>query len=108
MAWKNQFTIAIILGVFLGLFGLLTISSFLQKSPTIDEPVHLLAGYSYLKWGDFRVNAEHPPLAKMLAALPLLLLDVNDPRPTDPDWERIPDLIPGAETRVRPKDVFGQ
>jgi hypothetical protein len=39
--------------------------------------VHLFAGYSYLKWGDFRVNPEHPPLAKILAALPLLALGVD-------------------------------
>ena len=48
-----------------------------QKSPTFDEPIHLYAGYSHLKWGDFRVNPEHPPLAKVLAALPLLVVEVN-------------------------------
>ena len=59
--------------VFVGL----SLSSILQKSPTYDETIHLFAGYSYLKWGDFRVNPEHPPLVKMLAALPLLALDLD-------------------------------
>ncbi len=43
-----------------------------QESCTGDEPLELAAGYSYLKTGDFRMNPEHPPLAKILAALPLL------------------------------------
>jgi len=59
------------------LFVFLSLTSSLQKSPTHDEPLHLFSGYSYLRWGDFRVNPEHPPLAKMLAALPLLALEIN-------------------------------
>src|SRR6266550_7150638 len=43
-------------------------------SATTDEPVHLAAGYSYWQTRDFRMNPEHPPLAKLLAALPLLAL----------------------------------
>lgn len=86
---------AIVFAVFTLLFGLLTVSSSLQKSPTVDEPVHLLAGYSYLKWDDFRTNPEHPPLAKILAALPLLALDIQDPRPSSPEWEMIPESEPG-------------
>jgi hypothetical protein len=63
--------------LFLVVFYLISSTAALQKSPTYDEPVHLFAGYSYLKWGDFRVNPEHPPLAKILAALPLLALEVD-------------------------------
>jgi len=59
-------------------FVTLSLSSTLDKSPTSDEGFHLVAGYSYLKWRDFRINPEHPPLAKVLAALPLLALDIND------------------------------
>ena len=50
-----------------------------NKSPAYDEPAHLFAGYTYLKTGDFRMMPSHPPLAEMLAALPLLLCDVNMP-----------------------------
>lgn len=46
-------------------------------SMTSDEVVHLPAGYLYLTRGDYRINPEHPPLAKMIAALPLLFLDVR-------------------------------
>jgi tetratricopeptide (TPR) repeat protein len=79
-----------VLVIFVVSFGLLTITSFQQKSPTVDEPVHLLSGYASLKWGDFRANPEHPPLAKALAAIPLLFFDIKDPRPSVPEWDLIP------------------
>lgn len=39
---------------------------------TIDEPWHVVAGASYVRSGDFRLNPEHPPLAKLWvgAAMP--------------------------------------
>lgn len=52
-------------------------------SATSDEVTHLTAGYTYLVTGDHRLNPQHPPLIKVLAALPLLVLDpvlnLNDP-----------------------------
>ncbi len=68
---------AIIVVLFTLIFSLISLATALQKSPTFDEPTHLYAGYSYLRWGDFRVNPEHPPLVKILAALPLLAFDIN-------------------------------
>lgn len=32
---------------------------------TIDEPWHIVAGASYVRTGDWRINPEHPPLAKL-------------------------------------------
>lgn len=37
-----------------------------------DAPYHLLAGDQTLRYGTNRLNLEHPPLVKMVAALPLL------------------------------------
>ncbi|MBI2984471.1 MAG: glycosyltransferase family 39 protein [Candidatus Kerfeldbacteria bacterium] len=45
-----------------------------QDSQTTDEAVHLAAGVSYWRTGDWRLNPEHPPLTKLLAAIPLLAL----------------------------------
>jgi hypothetical protein len=46
-----------------------------SSAPTYDEPVHLAAGYSALRNGTRLINAmDHPPLAEMWAALPLLVL----------------------------------
>src|ERR1700677_1541951 len=36
---------------------------------TIDEPYHIAAGASYVRWGDYRLNPEHPPLVKLIAGL---------------------------------------
>ena len=43
-----------------------------QDSPTIDEPVYVTAGLTGLVRHDLRLNPQHPPLAKVLAALPVL------------------------------------
>ncbi|HEY6200334.1 MAG TPA: tetratricopeptide repeat protein [Candidatus Binatia bacterium] len=79
---------ALILGCFAVLFTVEILAAFREKSPTVDEGYHLFAGYTHLKWGDFRAYPEHPPLAKMLAALPLLALDIKDPRRA-PYWDRL-------------------
>jgi 4-amino-4-deoxy-L-arabinose transferase-like glycosyltransferase len=50
-----------------------------EDSLTYDEPAHIAAGYTYLKFRDARLNYEHPPLVKMLAALPLLPLSPHFP-----------------------------
>jgi len=44
-----------------------------RVGPTIDEHQYLAAGYAYLEDGDFSRNREHPPLMKVLSALPLWL-----------------------------------
>ena len=67
---------AIVVGL-LTFFVVLSLGAARQKSPTFDETLHLFAGYSYLKWGDFGINPEHPPLAKIVAALPLLALQLD-------------------------------
>ena len=50
-----------------------------RLSVTSDEADHLHAGYRYLQCRDFGWNPEHPPLVKMVAALPLLAMSINDP-----------------------------
>src|SRR5580658_8948387 len=48
-----------------------------RESVTIDEVAHVGAGVSYLQKLDMRMNEEHPPLAKVMAALPLVLRGVH-------------------------------
>jgi hypothetical protein len=43
------------------------------NSPTYDEAMHIVAGYSYLATGDFRLEPQNPPLIKELLVLPLFL-----------------------------------
>lgn len=42
-----------------------------------DEDAHIPAAYSYLTQHDMRLNPEHPPLLKDLAAIPLLFMNLN-------------------------------
>ena len=49
---------------------------------TVDEPVHLAAGWMWLS-GSYNIDLGHPPLARVLAALPLRLAGVPDPPVTD-------------------------
>jgi 4-amino-4-deoxy-L-arabinose transferase-like glycosyltransferase len=43
-----------------------------RESLTFDEDDHMFAGYMMWKTGDYGLNPEHPPLAKLLATLPAL------------------------------------
>lgn len=57
-----------------------------QESTIMDEQAHIPAGYSYVKYGDMRLNPEHPPLLKDLAGLFLLPFDLDFPVNT-PEWQ---------------------
>lgn len=60
-----------------------------QTSLTFDEGPHLAIGYATLRTGDLRLQPVHihPPLANVMAALPLLTFDdLPDPRTID-GWE---------------------
>ncbi|MBN1178792.1 MAG: glycosyltransferase family 39 protein [Anaerolineae bacterium] len=60
-----------------------------RKSAAFDETYHLVSGYAYLHTGDPRLSWEHPPLAQVLSALPLLRMDGLAPFPFDhPAWQR--------------------
>ncbi|OGF70423.1 hypothetical protein A3H65_01525 [Candidatus Giovannonibacteria bacterium RIFCSPLOWO2_02_FULL_45_14] len=61
----------------LGVMFLLLFTSALNDSATFDEVAHIGAGYTYLKYKDSRLNPEHPPLMKDLAALPLMFMDLK-------------------------------
>lgn len=66
---------------------LICIFSVKNDSATMDEVAHLPAGYSYLTQKDMRLNSEHPPLLKDLAAIPLLFIKgINFPSEIK-DWK---------------------
>jgi 4-amino-4-deoxy-L-arabinose transferase-like glycosyltransferase len=70
--------------VVLALLAVNLLSVIRHKTITNDEFVHIPAGYYHLVDGAFQFNNEHPPLVKMWAALPLLLIQ--------PDEQPLPDL----------------
>jgi hypothetical protein len=61
--------------------GTLEIRSALCETQTWDEGIHISAGYAYLARGDYSWNIEHPPLVKLISALPLISLHLDVPSP---------------------------
>ena len=72
---------------------ILAITSFWDDSLIVDEIPHVGSGYGYVKALDYRLNPEHPPLAKALATIPLLFLNLTQD---------------AFETRFWLKDINGQ
>jgi 4-amino-4-deoxy-L-arabinose transferase-like glycosyltransferase len=69
-----------------GLFVIFAAELYLSarlESETFDEPAHLYAGYGYWLHSDFGINPEHPPLVKLVAALPLLRDKPHYPDPVN-------------------------
>lgn len=83
---KERYALIAVIALLL-FFILISASSVQRKYLTVDESVYIASGYSYLKTGDYRLNAEHPMLGKAINAIPLLLL--NPVLPLDkPNWEK--------------------
>ncbi len=78
--------------------GLLVVMFFLaggaalHESATVDEIAHVGAGLSYLQRLDLRLNPEHPPLGKMLAAMPLVLSGAHADY-SSPAWKLAADFF---------------
>ena len=73
----------------LAFFSSRGIGSIPGDSAIVDEVAHIPSGYTYLKDLDYRLNPEHPPLAKALAAVPLVF-DKNIKGPeSDSSWKNI-------------------
>jgi len=64
-------------------------------SMTFDECAHLYAGYQHWTARDFGVNPEHPPLVKLVAALPLLSMKIKPPNP--PRFFFLPEQYAGGD-----------
>jgi hypothetical protein len=90
-------TANLIAAALLTLLATLLIASVSQESQTFDESIHIYAGFEYLKHGDFGENPEHPPLAKMLAAVPLLSMGLKEPPYFPAPFFKIENFINGSK-----------
>jgi 4-amino-4-deoxy-L-arabinose transferase-like glycosyltransferase len=50
-----------------------------SASPVVDEPAHLVAGLNHWETGTFRLYCVNPPLVRMIAAAPVLLMERQRP-----------------------------
>ncbi len=77
----------------LALMFLLSGGAALRESVTFDEVAHVAAGLSYWQRLDMRMNTEHPPMAKLLSALPLVLLRTHADY-SHPSWTQSENFFP--------------
>ncbi|HEV2798927.1 MAG TPA: glycosyltransferase family 39 protein [Pyrinomonadaceae bacterium] len=70
MTYRSETMAAVVLA----LLAVNLLSVIRQKTITNDEFIHIPAGYYHLVDRAFQFNNEHPPLVKIWAALPLLLV----------------------------------
>lgn len=89
-SFQRKLTVSLIITIAV----VLSIASFWNDSVIVDEIPHIGSGYSYITKGDYRLNPEHPPLVKDLAAIPLLFQKI--------DTEKL------FSTRFWTEDVNGQ
>ena len=84
MKFLNKYAHWFAAGLLVFMF-IVSVASVRGDSAIRDEVPHILAGYSYWTKLDYRINPEHPPLVKQLAAIPLLFMDINFPD-DNPSW----------------------
>jgi len=68
--------------IVIGLLAIMFVLMFFSAkgdSPIVDEIAHIPSGFSYITTGDYRLNPEHPPLIKDLAAAPLVIWGAKFP-----------------------------
>jgi 4-amino-4-deoxy-L-arabinose transferase-like glycosyltransferase len=81
--WRRRLPLALLFVAAVG-FLALGLGEARSDSPTFDEPVYVAAGVAAVLHHDLTLNAEHPPLPKVLAVLPVLL--VHPAVPANGQW----------------------
>ena len=87
---SSPLRVIIALTLFAAIYLALAVGSYTRESATWDEPQHLTAGYAALTRRDYRIDTEHPPLARMWAAVPLALSTGIRFDETSPHWQNGP------------------
>jgi hypothetical protein len=70
----------------LAVYAALCVASMRWAACTFDEVIHLPPGWVSWTLGDHRMNPDHPPLLRRVAAFPLLFMDVRMD-PGDHAWQ---------------------
>jgi hypothetical protein len=73
------------------------VASLRDKSLTYDELAHAASGYSYWRYGDFRLQPENGQLPQRVAGLPLLLSVARLPSPDPAAWRNAEQWQLGAQ-----------
>ena len=88
LSCNKKWLVPVIVVVFLTVMFITMFTVAKGDSGTTDEVAHIPSGYTYLKALDYRLNPEHPPLAKVIAAIPLQFLHLKGPF-NDWSWQAV-------------------
>lgn len=75
----------IIISLLLAL-ALQVIMSSRQKCAYYDEPFQISAGLYHIKYNDYRIEIQNPPLIRIISAIPLLFTNVTIKKEEKPRW----------------------
>jgi hypothetical protein len=78
-------------GLLVVAYGVISYSAVITKSATYDEPLHAVGAWTHLRFGDFRMNFEDPPLWKYIAAIPNGRNAIRPGFESNPYWKTILD-----------------
>ena len=84
---KSHFALVYLAVVFLlGWYYFSAVSAPANKCTTFDELFHLTGGYTYWKFGDFRIQPSNGNLPQCRCAIPLLFRDTKFPNLDQDVW----------------------
>ncbi|MBP2324859.1 4-amino-4-deoxy-L-arabinose transferase-like glycosyltransferase [Kibdelosporangium banguiense] len=73
----RRWLFALVVVVLLAQMAIAMITTAVQQTPTIDEPVYVGTAVVYLEQHSLRYNPEHPPLGKLIIAAGLAFADAH-------------------------------
>ncbi len=81
-ARRRAWLVPLLAGLLLAQMAAVMVTTAVQQTPTIDEPVYVATAADYLHEHRIRYNPEHPPLGKLVVAAGVALADPH----VDPDF----------------------
>src|SRR4051812_17845110 len=75
-------------GAAAALYFVMAITGVAHKSPTFDEPAHIVGGYTYWTQNDYRLQPDNGNWPQRLVALPLVLGNYRFPTLDQPAWTK--------------------
>jgi hypothetical protein len=87
--WLERHSLAVTLALIL-IASLRIVSTYTVFNHTSDEPNHIACGMEWLDKGTYTYETQHPPLARVAAALGPFLLGVRSQGPVVPDTTSVP------------------
>lgn len=72
---RRRWLVPLLVVVLLGQMAVAMVTTAVQQTPTIDEPVYVGTAAVYLHEHSLRLNPEHPPLGKLVVAAGVVLAD---------------------------------